>query len=336
VSVTYQLSWEEFLEIYQDWLPSPSIASFVSCLFIATAVGIFGIVLTYAVDSRSKLMASSFCWLSLILFGAAFWDLRVRTAVRRRRGTRNLRSTYDQYYSGEREFAFDQGKWTLRTNTGKQEALWAGLMSAVERQSIINLLAANQLSAAIPKRVLSSEALDSLRIMALGQPELSWLSSVTLPDYLLTEIPSLWRRHPFLMAEAHCAGLLLFLLIAADMYHTAGPGAVWGWALAGLFLFFTVTAQLWYFLIEYLTSHRSLAQQRTVGISGQGVHIKMTKENFFVSWGRCRKAEETSRCFLLYLDSARYYIFPKKFIPIAQQGILRQLIDDRLSVNRST
>lgn len=151
-------------------------------------------------------MASNFCWLSFVLFLAAFWDLRVRTARRRSRSVQELRAVYEQYYSGEREFGFDQEKWTLQTQSGKQEVLWTGLSNGREWSSIVTLAAVGQVTTAIPKRVLSSEALNALRRIAIGPIDNAWRSRMSLLDYVLTEVPSLWRRHPFLMAEAQLAG----------------------------------------------------------------------------------------------------------------------------------
>src|SRR5882757_7071232 len=138
---TYTLSWEEFLETHQQSLPGRSISSFVAMIFMGVAVGAFGVVLTYAVDPGSKLMASGFCWLSVALFVAAFWDLRVRAAKRRFRGVQELRAAYQAYYSGERSFSFDDEKWTLQTESGKQEVLWSGILTAAEWQSVVSLRA---------------------------------------------------------------------------------------------------------------------------------------------------------------------------------------------------
>jgi hypothetical protein len=324
--ISYKISWEEFLEFNQQLLPGPSVASFVACLFIAMAVGVFGVVLTYAVDSGSKMIASSFCWLSLALFIAAFWDLRVRASRRRTRGIRELRAVYDQYYSGERTFTFDQQKWTLQTQAGKQELLWSGLLSGAEWKSVITLAARDLLPAAVPKRVLSPEELDSLRQLAIRPIEKRWQSNVSLSDYLLTEVPSLWRHHPFLMAEAHIAGLFFFAMITTHMYHTAGPGTYIGWILAAVFLFLTVTAQLWYFLIKYQTSHKALRTEWEVGFSTDGVHIKTPEIDFFSAWSNFRKAREAMQCFLLYINSSHYYIFPKRCVPVERQAAVRELL----------
>jgi hypothetical protein len=327
---TYKLSWDEFLEFNQNTLPSPSIASFVAMIFMAIAVGVFGSVLTYAVDSGSRLTASIFCWLSLVLFVAAFWDLRVRTARRKKRATTELRGAYEQYYSGERTFAFDEIKWTVETQGGRQESSWSNLLSAAEWPSVITLSARDQLSAAIPKRALTGAELENLRRISITPIVRTWNSSVSLSDFLLAEIPSLWRRHPFLMAEAHIAGLWFFVMIANDMYHETGPGTYFGWIMAGLFLFLTITGQFWYFLIKFRTSHKELRMLWQVGFSERGVHIKTATLDFFSAWGNFRKTREAMRCFLLYVNSSVYYVLPKRCVPADLRTPMRDLLRSKL------
>jgi hypothetical protein len=88
--------------------------------------------------------------------------------------------------------------------------VWSGLLSGAKWKSVITLAARDLLTTAVPKRVLRSEELDSLRQLAIRPIEKRWQSNVSMSDYLLTEVPSLWRRHPFLMAEARIAGLFFF------------------------------------------------------------------------------------------------------------------------------
>jgi hypothetical protein len=328
---TYKLSWEEFLEFNQNSLPSQSIASFVAMIFMAVAVGIFGVVLTYAVDPGSRLTASIFCWLSLVLFLAAFWDLRGRTARRKKRATGELRRAYEQFYSGERSFVCDEQKWTVETQGGRQESSWSSLLSAAEWPNVITLSARDQLSAAIPKRALTSEELQTLRRLAITPALRTWNSSVNLADFLLTELPSLWRRHPFLMTEAHAGGLWFFVMIANDMYHSVGLGTYVGWILAAMFLFLTLTAQFWYFLIKYLTSHKELRRMWQVGFSEKGVHIKTAKLDLFSSWANFRKAREATRCFLLYVNSSMYYTLPKHCLSADQRAAMRELLKTKLA-----
>jgi len=328
---TYTLSWEEFFETHQQILPVPSIASFVATIFIAFGVGVFGVVLTYAVDPGSKLTASIFCWLSVALFVGAFWDLRVRSAKRRSRSVQDLRAIYKTYHSGERTFEFDDEKWTLQTESGRQEARWVGILTAAEWQNVITLSARDQPVAMVPKRVLSAEELQHLRRIAIGASEKRWACRIGLLDYLLTEVPSLWRSHPFLMTEAHAGGLFFFVMIANTMYHSEGPGTPFGWAIAWLFLLITISAQFWYFLIKYLTSHKELRIPWEVEFSQKGMHYKTAKVDFFRSWVIFKKSRDATRCFLLYFNSSQYYIFPKSCVPAEEQHILRELFRSKLA-----
>ena len=73
-------------------------------------------------------------------------------------------------------------------------------------------------------------------------------------------------------------------MIANDMYHSEGPGTYIGWILAAVFLFLTLTAQLWYFFIKYRTSHKELRNTWEVGFSADGVQIKTSEVHFFSAW----------------------------------------------------
>lgn len=176
---TYKLTWEEFFEFNRNSLPTPSIASFVAMVFMAVAFGVFGAVLTYEVDPGSRLTPSIFCWMSLVLFIAAFWDLRARAARRKKRVTSELRSIYDRFYCGERTFFFDEQKWVVETPGGRHESSWSSLLSAAEWATVITLSARNQLSAAIPKRALTAQELESLRQIAITPAIRTWESEVS-------------------------------------------------------------------------------------------------------------------------------------------------------------
>src|SRR5262249_14419263 len=146
----FTVAWEEFLEIYEALLPRPSIASFLVSLLIATATGVFGAVLTYAVDPGSKLLASVFLWLSLLMFVAALWDLKARTARRRDSAIKGLQAVHKRYHSSPHTFAFDTAQWVSEAESGRQEVPWTALQVAVERPHVLELAAKN-LYAVVPK-----------------------------------------------------------------------------------------------------------------------------------------------------------------------------------------
>ena len=179
--------------------------------------------------------------------------------------------------------------------------------------------------------MLSPEELDTLRRIAIGSSEATWRSRLSVIDFVLTEVPSLWRRHPFLMIEAHVAGLFFFVMISNDMYHATGPGTYWGWSLAGLLLFLTVTTQFWYFLVKYLSSHNEWRAGCEVGFSSRGVRIKTSKVDFFSAWSNFRRIREAMRCLLLFTDASRYYSFPKRCVPAEQLAMAQNVVDAKLA-----
>jgi hypothetical protein len=133
------------------------------------------------------------------------------------------------------------------------------------------------------------------------------------------------------MTEAHIAGFFFFAMIANDMYHSEGPGTYVGWILAALFLVLTLTAQFWYFFIKYLTSHKELRNTWEVAFSAEGVHIKTSDVHFFNAWCNFKKASEAMRCFLVYINSSMYYMFPKRCVPVQQQTTFRELLRTKLA-----
>jgi YcxB-like protein len=171
-----------------------------------------------------------------------------------------------------------------------------------------------------------------LRGRAFGPSGNAWQFRLGFADFVLTEVPSLWRSHPFLMSEAHAAGLLWFSMVAYDMYHSTGPGVVWGWSVAGVLLFFTVTTQFWYFLLRYVTPSNSLRLPWEAEFSDRGAHLKNSKTEYFSAWTTFRKFREGRRCFLLYVSSSRYSIFPKRCLSSEQEGILRKLLKEKVAV----
>jgi len=335
MSVAYVLSWDEFLELHKDSLPGPSITSFVATMAVVVATGTFGAVLTWLVDPPDKWIPSMFLGLALVLLVCALWDLRFRTAKRRKKVIEELRFTYERDFAGERTFAFDQNQWSLTTKAGKYDGTWTSLSSAVERENTITLSDRSN-AATVPKRVLGENELQSLRRIALHHPGSACLFHVTLLDFVLTEVPSLWRRHSFLMGLAHLAALWFFAWIAYTMYYSSGPGVFWAWVVAWIIFLFAVTTQVWYFLIKYYTSHKLLRFAWGAEFSEKGLRWKAvakvsgergsTYRESFHAWGGFRKAGETARCFLLYIDASRYLLLPKKCLSREQMVALRELL----------
>jgi hypothetical protein len=147
---------------------------------------------------------------------------------------------------------------------------------------------------------------------------------------MFTAVPSLWRQHPFLMTEAHVAGVFFYVMISSTMLHERGPGVSVAWIFAWLILFLTVTAQFWYFFIKYKTSHKGLQSLWDVAFSNAGINIRTADSDSFRAWTSFTKATETSRCFLLNVGSSRYFIFPKNCMRIDQKENVRRLLQVKL------
>ena len=331
------------MEVHQDSMPKPHFSSFFSVILIAVAVGAYGGLMLCFLDPPNRVLASALCWFSLSLLLGTLWDLKVRTKKRKDRFVRDLRAKNDRYYRGEQAFGFDQDRWTHETQDGKHEAPWAVLRHAVERSNTFALWTKTYF-VIVPKRVLNgssgpaemaqdgSLSLDALRAFAWGQYGNSEPCSVGLVDYVTTEVPSLWSRRRRLMAQSHAAGVLFFVLIADGARHSAAPGATWGWTAAGLILFLTITAQFWYFVIQYLTSFKEVRDPWTTGFSGQGILRRNSKMRYFSAWAVFTKFRETRRCFLLYTDSTRYDIYPKRCFSVERQLALRALFQAKLAL----
>ena len=327
MSVRYTISCDEFLECCQDNLPGPNIPSFVGTLFIGVGTGTFGAVLTYTVDPGSKLLASIFCWIGVVLLGLAFWDLKIGTRRRRERLLKEYRATYERLLKDEFTFDFDEQKFTFESAKGKGEVPWEGLLSAVERRNVMTLGKATM----VPKRVLGATELEKLRNLAMPNMGMRWSFQIGFVDYLLTETASRWRRHPVFLPLIHGSGIFFCCLIFYQMFNSTGPGVRWGWMIAFAFLFLTVTAQFWDLLIKYRTTHAELSRPRELTFSERGLKMTTARTEWFSAWQPFTKFRETGRAFLLYIDRNQYHLLPKACLTPEQQATFRQILEAKLT-----
>jgi hypothetical protein len=326
---TYKLSWDEFLEFQRESRPGPSYATILAfALTPAVAMATFGALLHPIMHPANELAALGLCWFSIVLFIAAFMNVRIGIARSKSWDVHEARAQYERYYSGERAFEFDAEKFVIQTESGRQEMLWANLWSAVEYRNFITLVAKGQLTVVIPKRALNLEELENLRQIVLN-PMQTWHSRLNLLDYLLTEVALLWRSHPVLLAAAHLAGISCFIVLANDVYSTAGPEPLAKWVFLGLFLFLTITAEFWHLLIVCL-AFENFQKTWEVGFSSNGLYFKTPRSNSFEAWTCFVKAKEVLRCFLLYTDISEHYLLPKHCIPAELQSAVKQTFQIKL------
>jgi hypothetical protein len=67
-----------------------------------------------------------------------------------------------------------------------------------------------------------------------------------------------------------------------------------------------------------------------LGFSADGIHIKTSEVHFFSAWSNFKRLRESVRCILVYIDSTRYYTFPKRCIPLERRTTMLELVHTRL------
>jgi hypothetical protein len=315
----YTVFWEEFKEAYASRFPKPNIASLFFMLLLAIAAGTFGGVLIYFVEPQDRGTASVFCYLSGVLFLAAFWDYKSRTKGRLKLYTEKLRSTYERTYVGEQTLEFDQEKWIHETSDGKYESPWASLRSAVEYEHTFVFWNKGYV-VYLPKRALNAEQTTVFKQAVFGAGRDTVAIDVSLMEFVRTEIPSLWRRRPVLMAEAHAVGFLLFLWIVDAVVNSREPNPLIGWMVACAVLFLTVTAQFWYETLQYLfVMRRTDKGQWQAAFSDRGLYSGHSKSASFSSWLTFPNYRESRIAFLLFVNGIQYHIIPKSCLSPEKQ-----------------
>jgi hypothetical protein len=328
--VSYTLSWEEYMEMYNFSLPQQVSASFLTTVWAAIFSAAAALLVPDSIASVS-LRLGLFC-ISLALFLVAVWNYEVATPRRREQIEHGLRSFYESYFSGERVFTFDGERWTLRTQSGHQEGIWAGLRSATESRSTFALCAENQL-VLVPKRALTGEEVDLMRRLALSTGNDMNSFQVGLFDYVLTEIPSFWWRNH--LSPAQWLGATVFLLVASKAIAGDGLGFIWlsmGMALCVGAAIFCV--QLFYVIFKYFTNRGMGVVSWAGEFSDRGARAKTSYGDVFFAWTEFDRFRETRRCFLLYYASQKYYLLAKKCLSKNQQSALRQLLTEKLTARR--
>jgi hypothetical protein len=328
----YTVSCEEFEEAYTSRFPKPSIASLFFALLLAIAAGIFGGILVYFVEPQDRGTASVFCYLSGILFLAAIWDYKYRTKSRLRQYTEKLRSTYERTYTREQTLEFDQEKWIHETLDGKYESPWTSLYSAVEHENTFVFWNKGYMGY-LPNRALNAEQAAVFRQAAFGDGSDGVVCKLSLMEFAQTEIPPLWRRRPVVMAEAHAAGLLLFLWVMNTVVNSRESNPVIGRIVAAAVLFLTVTAQFWYEVFQYFVFIRKTDKGQWEAVfSDRGVYSRNSETASFVSWLAFPKYRESHAAFLLFVDGTHYHIVPKSCLSAEKRTGLRALLEKNVPV----
>jgi hypothetical protein len=329
MKITYTLTWEEYAEQFRDTWPRPDyFAAIVVCIVALPLIG-YGISLAFGMPDET-LVNAMFVGGPLFLMVATAFSLATQSKQAMKRVIAEKRLTYERDYSREQSFSFDQDHWTCETEAGKQDVPWAALQVAVERQNIF-YLNAQKGSVYVPKRVLDSEAMASLRQYSWLSGEAKFEFRVRGWDFQAVSMNLLWRRRWFVMAFGNAFGLVVLGWIAQTwLAQQAKPVFIWGWILAAFAVILVLTAQLWYVPLRYVTSSRSFGTSIKLQLYDAGIHFTTDSAGFFLAWNALRKFHEVGRAFLVYINPSEYYLLAKRDITRDQQNELREMLQKKL------
>ena len=322
----FTLSWEEFLDTYSSHLPERNWVKPGVLVLAAMGSGALGIVLSGRAEERTPL-GSIFFVIALGLFAWAYWE---RSAFPHKRSSKELelRAAYNKHFSKELTFTFDDAQWFVETETTSSTVLWAGLQTAHESPLNIALWSWDHL-VIVPKRILATEQVQSLRRLALGNDKNMTSFHTGFFDYVFSEIPSFWRRNS--PSSASYLAVLCLLFVVVRNLGAQGAAILLGMGLGSVALSTAILAmQFIYFSATYLLQWKTKYASWESEFSDRGARTKLPRADTFLDWTHFTKFRETGRCFLLYHDHQRYYLLVKKCLFPDEQAALRQLFKSKL------
>jgi hypothetical protein len=328
MKATYDVTWEEFAERFQDAWPRPDY--FTAIVVLMSTVPLIGYGVSLALHSvGDSSIPTMFIGAPVLLLLATIFSLGPETNRKRTAAVAARKSSYEKWPK-QQTFSFDEKHWIIENETGKQENFWAGLSVAEERANVIYLVAGNSLGI-VPKRVLTTEDLNSLRTLAHLSVENGWQYHIRCSDYQAVNMVLLWRKRWFAMAFGNSFCLLVLgwttqLWLSQD----AKRELIWGWTLAVLAVVLVLTAQLWYFPLKYVTSPKHAWERRNMKLHVLGLSFGGSHSTFFLSWQFLGEFKETGSGFLLIHDERTSYMVPKKDLNLEQQAEFRRILHERI------
>ncbi|MBZ5525599.1 MAG: YcxB family protein [Acidobacteriia bacterium] len=326
----YTPTWEEYAEQFENIWPRPDYFSAIVITMVTLPLIAYGIALEIFGTRGEELLYSMFIGGPFFLAVAAALAVTSQARSAKAKAVAEKRLEYEKWCANEQSFSFDQEKWTHTTEAGRQESPWSALRIAIEHKSAF-WLTTEKSSIMICKRVFDPSALTLLRQAALPVRGDGWKFYSRCWDYQAAGTVLLWRKRWFAMAFGNVFALaVLGWIVQTWLAQDAKPVMIWGWILAAFAVVLTLTAQLWYLPLQYLTWPKRWKEPMTLEFSEWGVHFTTANENFFLSWKTLRKSEETGRAFLLYSNPSHYYILAKQYITLDQQDELRRMLQKKL------
>jgi hypothetical protein len=330
MKTTYTLTWDEYAEQFQDtWPRADYFAAIVVCIVAVPLLG-YGISLAIFGMPDETLIYSMFIGGPLFLVIATIFSLRSQAGQARKRAIAGKRLDYERWYAMEKSFSFDQDKWAHETEAGRQESPWSALQVVIERDNVFYLTAEKGL-VMVPKRVLDSSALSLFRHAALPVRDDGWTFQSRKWDYQAVATALLWRDRWYVMVFGNCLALVVLgWIVQSWISQNSQPVFIWGWILAAFAVILTLTAQLWYLPLRYVTWPNHRKASMVLEFSDLGLYFATAQGNFFLNWKTFRKFREVGRAFLLYTGPSQYYLLPKQDITRDQQNEFRQMLQKKI------
>lgn len=297
MTVRFVLSREEYQKRCRQLSPKPDWAASVTRVFIAFGIAIVAAAIAVAHGGRDAGLCVLLMLWAGVTGGVAVYESTIGALIRRHRFARAVRDLYRRKVQDkEIEFSFDEKSWKSQEDAGV-EVPWSDLEYAAEQDGIIRLQA-GKAHALVPVRALSPESLSQLRALAFGEFSAMFTVRAGIKEYLLAEIPELWRRRRSGMARDHGVGLFATAGLTAWLWRDHRPEDIpWIIGLSGSLLFITLTTQFWYHLIAYATLWLGKRTPWELECSERGMHIRTKEWEYFGAWLRFPKFRKRDRRF---------------------------------------
>jgi hypothetical protein len=326
----YTMTWPEVLEAYRLSEPVPDYG-------LITVVALFAMGLIVLGTSLSAVLGAGGLRGDLILIfsGVVFllvslWAVTGGAAWRKYKFLKEMRRIFERAASAEQEFSFNEDGWKSQWKGEVQISNWNETVKAGELQNVFYVQTSENF-VVVPTRVLSPKDSESLRTLALGEITHPFSFRVTLCEYVLTEISSLWRRSASSMITRTCGGLALALSLAfaTQSNDTLNEKLNYGIAAVAVILI-TISAPVWYYGMKYVTRPKVHNVEWKAEFSDRGMRIDTLTAQEYGSWRLFTRFQETRRSFLVYIDDTRYHILPKSCLRSGQKSELKRVLAKEL------
>lgn len=320
------MTWPEVLEAYRLSEPVPDYGLVTVVALFAMGLIVVGASLSAALGAGGVRGDLIFIFSGIFFLLVGLWDITLGAARRKYKYLKEMRRIFERAASAEQEFSFNDDGWKSQWNGEAQISNWNETVKAGELQNVFYIQTAENF-VVVPTRVLSPKDAESLRSLALGKITHPFSFHVTLSEYILTEISSLWRRSASSMITRTCAGLVLaFSLAFATQTNDTLVGKFNYGIAAAVVVLITISAPVWYYGMKYVTRPKVHNVEWKAEFSDRGMRIDTLTAKEYGSWRLFTKFQETGRSFLVYTDDTRYHILPKCCLQSGQESELKRVL----------